>query len=273
MGTLLCFIGWTWVHFYWEGPYGVLIWQDATYELAERWGIDWDEFVGTGADDGLVQKWLARIAWMYAACTVAALIAGRESFVRSRLAATVMIGGAGLLVILSYAKYVAAQRQLPMFIEYGGQMLMPVVFVLALTVGVRHRVTVATAMIAMMMTFAGHGAYALNLWPTPATFHAMISITTGAEYETTQTILLIAGILDIVVCVGIFVPWTRRASALYAAVWGLMTAIARPLAGMSWGLNYWGADQFLHETILRAPHFLIPLYLFLLWQPNEKELP
>ena len=35
---------------------------------------------------------------------------------------------------------------------------------------------------------------------------------------------------------------------------------------MSLSLNYWGADQFLHEAVLRAPHFLIPLYLFLLWK-------
>ena len=53
----------------------------------------------------------------------------------------------------------------------------------------------------------------------------------------------------------------------------LGTALARPVAGMSLSLNYWGADQFLHEAVLRAPHFLIPLYLFFLWCSRSRNAP
>ncbi len=265
-GAFLCFAGWTWVHFYWEAPYGILLWQDATYQFASRLGIDWDEFVGSGADDGFVQTWLARTAWLYLGCTILTLTAGKRSWFQW----AGLLGGSGLLVVLSYAKYVAAQRQLPMFVEHGGQMLMPVLLVLALALGVRHRATILLAVVAFVMTFAGHGSYALNLWPTPATFYAMTCVSLGVEYETAQTLLRIFGVLDLLVCIGILLPPIRRACALYAVGWGLLTALARPVAGMSWSLNYWGADQFLQETVLRAPHFLIPLYLFLLWQkPRE----
>ncbi len=188
---------------------------------------------------------------------------------RSRMQLVALLGGSGLLVVLSYAKYVAAQYQPPMFVEHGGQILMPVLLVLALTLGARHRVTMATAMFALVMTFAGHGCYALDIWPTPATFYGMTSVILHVEYETAQTLLRIAGGLDFVVCVGIFIRPLRRSCALYATVWGFLTAIARPVAGMSWSLNYWGADQYLHETVLRAPHFLIPLYLFLLWRKPQ----
>ena len=34
LAALLCFAGWTWGHLYWEGPYGVLLWHDTTYDLA-----------------------------------------------------------------------------------------------------------------------------------------------------------------------------------------------------------------------------------------------
>ena len=44
LGALFCFAGWTWVHFYWEGPYGILLWQDTTYALAERLGVSWETF-------------------------------------------------------------------------------------------------------------------------------------------------------------------------------------------------------------------------------------
>lgn len=208
-----------------------------------------------------MQKWLARIGWLYLVCTILTLTVGKRSWVQM----VALLGGSGLLVVLSYAKYVAAQSQLPMFVEHGGQMLMPVLLVMALAFGVRHRVTIFTAMVALVMTFAGHGCYALNIWPTPGTFYGITCVSLHVEYETAKTLIRIAGVLDFLICIGIFISPLRRSCALYAAVWGFLTAIARPVAGMSWSLYFWGADQFVHEAVLRAPHFLIPLYLFLIW--------
>jgi len=266
LGGFFCFAGWAWVHFYWEGPHGVLLWQDNTYQLAEWFGMSWEEFVGSGANDGFIQKWVSRIGWLYLACCILTLTARRNS--QFQMAG--LIGGSGLLVVMAYAKYVGAQHQLPMFVEHGGQMLIPVILVFALTLGVRHRVTVGCAMVAVIMIFAGHGAYALGYhWPTPANFLGMTSVILHVDSGTAVTILRVAGILDLLVCVGIFIPALRRTSALYAVVWGFLTALARPVAGMSMDLNYWGADQTLHEAVLRAPHFMIPLYLFFLWQKTE----
>ncbi len=266
LGAFLCFAGWTWSHFYWQGPYGVLFWRDSTFVLAERMGLTWEEFVGSGANDGVVQKWIRWIAWFYLGGCVLSLTVRRNSW--WQIAA--LVGGAGLLAVLAYAKFISAQRQLPMLIEHGGQVLMPVLLVAGLVFGTRHRVTVVIAMIAFVMTFSGHGSYAIGWpFPTPANFSGMTRVILGVEPGTASLFLLVAGILDLVVCVGIFIPAIRRPCALYAAVWGGLTALARPVAGMSTDLNYWGSDQFLHEAILRAPHFMIPLYLFLLWKKPE----
>ena len=200
------------------------------------------------------------MGWPYLVCTALTLTVRRGSWVQ-------MMGlliGSGLLGLLAYAKYVGAQRQLPMLIEYGGQVLSPVLLVLALALGVRHRATVITAMVAFVATFAGHGLFAAGVWPTPSTFYGMTVKILGVEYDAAMAFLRIAGILDFVVCVGIFIPYARLPCALYAAAWGLLTALARPMAGMSTSLNYWGADQYVHEAVLRAPHFFIPVYLFLL---------
>ncbi len=270
LGAFLCFAGWTWHHFYWEAPYGILLWHDATYAFAGQWGISWEEFVGTGAADGFVQKWVARVGWLYLACTILSLTVRKGAWIQM----AALVGGSGLLTILSYAKYLAAQSQPPMFIEHGGQMLVPALLVLALAVGVRHRVTVGTAIVAVVMTFAGHGSYALGFWPTPAGFHGMTAVILQTEYPATRAFLHAAGLLDFLVCLGLFVPVLRRQSAFYAALWGLLTSLARPVAGMSLDLQYWGADHFIHEAVLRAPHFLVPLCLFFLWhQPRRAGNP
>lgn len=269
LGAFLCFAGWSWVHYYWEAPYGVLVWNDTTYDLARRFGVDWDEFVGTGASDGWVQTWLARVVWLYLICMVLTVTVHRRSWFQM----AGLVVGTGMLAVLSYAKYASAQRQLPMFIEHGGQMLMPLLLVMSLSLGPRHRVTVITAVIAVVMTFAGHGSYALGIWPTPSNFYAMTSVILRVDYDVATAFLRTVGILDLIVCVGIFIPWTRRACAAYAVAWGFLTAIARPVAGMSWSLYYWGADQYVHEAVLRSPHWIIPLYLFVLYRRSPDPLP
>ena len=212
----------------------MLLWQDSTYELANRFGLTWEEFVGSGADDGLVQKWIANIWWLYLVCSVPTITVHKKCWMQM----SALVFGSGLLTLLSYATYVSSQQQLPMFIEHGGQMLIPILLVMALTLGASHKVTVITAVIALMMTFAGHGSYATGLWPTPGNFYAMTTLILGVDYPTAQTLLRTAGVLDFLVCIGICIPYLRRASALYATAWGFLTAIARPVAGMSWGLNY-----------------------------------
>jgi len=265
LGAFACFAGWAWVHFYWEGPYGILLWHDTTFSLADQLGIGWKEFVGSGADDGMVQKWLARIGWLYLVCSVLSLTVREKSWIQM----AGLIGGSGLLVMMGYAKYLGSRGQFPMFVEHGGQMLIPVILVLALIYGVRHRFTVTTAMVAVVLIFAGHGAYALGYyWPTPPNFYGMTSIILGVESSTAGIILRVAGVLDLLVCIGIFIPALRWGSACYAMAWGFLTALARPVSGMSTELNYWGADQYIHEAVLRAPHFMIPLYLLYLWRKS-----
>lgn len=274
LGAFLCLLGWTWSHLYWQGPYGVLVWQEETYALAERFGVSWDGFVGTGANDGIVQKGIRGIGWLYLVGSFLCLTVRRGSTIQM----IGLVGASGLLILLSYAKYVSAARQLPMFVEHGGQILMPVLLVLALWKGVTHRTTIFTAMAAFIATFMGHGAYAIGWWPTPPTFMAMTSVILGTDHESTLIFLRVAGVLDFVICLGILVPRIRLASALYGLFWGFVTALARPVAGMSTDLNFWGADQFIHEAVLRAPHYMIPAYLALLWwrpawQDSEVSVP
>lgn len=264
-GTFACLAGWTWVHLYWEGPYGVLLWHNGSYALAEKLGFSWDSFAGSGANDGVVQRGIGLIGWLYLVCAIMSLIVRKSS----RWQCATLFAASGLLFLLAFAKYVGAQRQLPMLVEYGGQFLMPSIFALALRFGVRHRLTVAIATIGFVMTFVGHGAYALGIiWPTPSNFFAMTSVILKVDHDAAVNFLRVAGVLDLLVCLGLFMPRLRVISAAYAAIWGLMTALARPVAGMSFSLNYWGADQFLHEAICRAPHFIIPLFLFLIFRSS-----
>ena len=114
-------------------------------------------------------------------------------------------------------------------------------------IGRSAQVTVNTAIIAVVTTFAGHGLYAAGVWPTPSTF---IGMTRSTLVGTTppQNFLRVAGFLDFIVCCGMF-SQTYSGSMLCMLFSGALQRMARPVAGMSWDLNYWGADQFLPELV------------------------
>ena len=52
LAAFFCFAGWTWVHYYWEGPIGVLLWDEHVYRWMEHLGVSWEAFVGSGAEPG-----------------------------------------------------------------------------------------------------------------------------------------------------------------------------------------------------------------------------
>ncbi|MEM6363522.1 MAG: hypothetical protein AAF745_03775, partial [Planctomycetota bacterium] len=254
-------------------PLGVLLWHEATLQWVTSWGVSWDTFVGTGADDGLIQILQRGVGWTLFFAAIAA-IAIRFSGRATRCTSTVGISiGAICLSVITLALYVRAMQQLPMLIEHGGQVLMPICLLLAVHYGARSSITVTITVVAVMLTFAGHGAYAAGMWPTPANFYAMTTVILGTDFETTQRMLFIAGVLDFAVCVGLLVPYFRGIAAGYAVVWGFLTAMARPVAGMSLELNYFAADQHLHQAILRAPHFILPAFLVLIWSTDESDVP
>lgn len=122
--------------------------------------------------------------------------------------------------------------------------------------------------LAIALTFTGHGLYALG-WPygRPGHFIAMTQEILGLPEAGVRWYLTTAGILDLIVSVGIFFPRLARPLLLYAAVWGLLTALARPLAYVT--LEHLGPDlhRWVPEMLFRLPHSLVPLALWRALRP------
>ena len=84
-------------------------------------------------------------------------------------------------------------------------------------------------------------------------------------------ILQVAGVLDFVLAVLIFIPGKAARWALaYAVLWGLATSVARVWANVYWEFPLESLHQWLFESVMRLPHALIPLALWL-WLGKERE--
>ncbi len=106
-----------------------------------------------------------------------------------------------------------------------------------------------TLRIALCGEFLGHGWYAFQAVPG---FQALLAGATGLPLESAATLLPIIGVTDFVIAaLALLKP--IRIVLLYAAVWGFLTALSRPVSGAT--------DIF--AFIERFPNCGVPLAL--LW--------
>ncbi len=259
IGMCCCFIGWAWQHLRWGVPYDAVLWHpDYLGWLAQTLSVTWETYVAQIMTDRRILLGVRTLGVVYLVMAGIALTAKRNS--RTQLVG--LAWGSALLAAAAFSKYVDAGHALATLVEQGGQILTPVVLILALRRGVRDRWTIAVALVAFWATFAGHGVYAIGWAPTPGRFYALVHAIFNSGPDATERLLRTAGILDFVVCVGVVIPMLRPGCLAYATLWGLLTSLARPVAGMSVQADWWGADQFLHEAMLRAPHACLPLFLW-----------
>ena len=54
ISTFFCFSGWAWGHLYWEPTYTSILWSETTFEWFQKFGYTWEDFAGTGSNDGPV---------------------------------------------------------------------------------------------------------------------------------------------------------------------------------------------------------------------------
>ena len=99
-----------------------------------------------------------------------------------------------------------------------------------------------------MLEFVGHGAFGILTKPAWVPYYGVLGIPEAWAYR----LMPLTGGVDLFLGFLVLLK-PVRAALLYMAVWGLWTALLRPLAG-----------EPLWETIERAPNYLVPAALLYL---------
>lgn len=87
---------------------------------------------------------------------------------------------------------------------------------------------------------------------------------TGWSEGAALEFLYLVGALDLLVAAAVLAPARLAKPALaYAAIWGLLTALARGAAFIRWENLSDSTAQWLHEVVMRLPHAAVPAVLFL----------
>ncbi len=266
LSTFLLFAGRAWQHLFWDAPFRALLWDKDWMEGLVTWltGNTWQAYVTSETAGYFIDNLIFSFGIFYAAMAILTLVINQRMKGLTWLYALSSLA-LGLLAFL-YCK--DKFYHLGQFFEYVLQFSLPLFFYLALSEKINLLKLRLFLKIAIALTFSAHGLYALGYYPQPGEFVDMVINTLHVSESTAKYVLYVAGILDMVFAIGIFIPRTAKISLIYMVLWGAATAAARTWANfyMDFPLN--SLHQNLHETIYRLPHALIPLSVLFMQFPH-----
>ncbi len=255
------FAGRAWQHFFRDVPLRELLWDES---LMRGWvekftSLSWREFVSSPSIDESIRQ--ATIGWgfFYLLCSILCLAVFH---IPKFLKAFIWVGAAGLVFLaLVYMK--VSFFHFGQFFEYSLQFSAPIFLLWLVKETAPTRPLIFWMKVAIALTFACHGLYALGYYPRPGNYFEMIMNALPLSQNGAVRFLLGAGTLDFVVAFGIFLPWKwSRWVLLYAVAWGFATTMARIVGNFYAAFPWESLYNWVHEAVFRFPHFLIPLAVY-----------
>lgn len=258
-------VGRGWLTWRWDSPIRGIVWQEDWWSgLMQRLGTNWEQFAVT-SDTGISLA-TTMLGLVLIVSAILPWVIKRGSRFRHSLWVPTAI-----LVLDSFARWVAADYDFGMALEHSLQMIAPVSLLLALGPGNNGGRWSLLVSIAAAFTFIGHGFYAAGIHPVPLSYQNMTIGILGVSQATAPIFLSFAGWLDIAFAIGLFFRPTRLISLIYLVGWGGATALARVVAHLDFEAVGWALDPWLFETVVRTPHWLLPLLLLLLDRESARK--
>ncbi|SDX24765.1 hypothetical protein SAMN05444411_10427 [Lutibacter oricola] len=266
LSVILVFIGRAYQHLFWDAPVRAFFWDENLIKplIENLFNVEWQTYVTSVTLDLFLDNLVVGFGLLYSLCFLAVIFYKPSKKVLKYL---ILVGSIGL-VFLAFLLMKERFYQFAQFFEYSLQFAIPVIFVFSYKGWVYNNLILILKVL-VAIVFVAHGLYAVGYYPVPGYFLGMVINIFGFSEEVSKTFLLVAGVLDFVVSILIFIPKTAKIALLYAFVWGTLTALARVVAGLSVDFFWESIHLNLFQTIYRLPHGLIPLYLFFRMK-NEK---
>lgn len=263
-------VGRGWEHLVWNPPYRVILWDERLLtpfiELLTPW--TWQEYVSSDAVHSFTQSVIKFIGLLYLS------LAGITLFIKpwhKKLFKLYVLVSLHMLFI-TYLITLDKGSFLGLFIEHAIQVSIPFLFAGLYLKRFTFNESMTLFKIVMACTFVGHGLFAAGFHPVPGNFVEMVISTFSVTEETAYILLRTAGTIDFIAAIFLFMPKTQMYSLAFMSFWGIVTAFARTVAHLDFNLLLMSSNQWIHETIYRLPHGLVPLFVMIYLLGGKKKL-
>ncbi|WP_103069997.1 hypothetical protein [Aquimarina sediminis] len=267
LSAFVIFIGRAYQHIVWDAPYRTFLWDEGILKgvIETLFDTTWNEYVTSPSAASITSFCIKLIGVFYLLCAVVTL---RLKPDMKKLGKFILLGGSFGLFILALLYCKEKFLHVGQFFEYTIQFICPVLLYMLLFTSVELKKIRLIALIAIALTFSCHGLYAIGYYPRPGTFIDMTLNTLPISEPSAHAMLKIAGILDFVVAIAIFIPRISYATLVYAFIWGGLTAMARLVGHFHMAFLWNSFSQWTWEMLIRLPHALIPLFVMVIDRPD-----
>ncbi|SNR16687.1 DoxX-like family protein [Tenacibaculum jejuense] len=262
LSVFFIFIGRAWQHLFWDAPYRTFFWDESLLKpvIENVFAISWTTYATSTTTDTFVQSLIIAKGVLYVIAAISSILITRSNKKLFRI--PIFVGGISLVILtilLTKEKF----YHFAQFFEHGIQFGLPFVLLYTLKENYNEQKVFLSLKVLIAVTFFSHGLYAFGAYPVPGKFVDMVINIFGCSESFALSFLYIAGVLDFILAVLIFLPKFSKYALIYAVVWGLLTALARIVANFYIEFPLQSIHQNLYEVVYRLPHGLVPLLVVL----------
>lgn len=256
------FLGRAYQFLFIDAPLRALFWDESLLSpiVEGIFNTPWNEYASSLKVTQAIQYFIKAIGVIFALAGIAVFFLRKNSPII--LNALMWVAWAGLL-LLAISIFKSKNYLFLEFLELSLQLATPALLILYVTQKINYQKLILGLKIAVAATFLPHGLFAMGVPFIPGHFIDMTISILGCTQSQAELFLLIAGILDAVVAIGIFIPKIERYCLLYAVFWGLTTAFARIWAGFNVDFIALSLHLNLNQTVYRLVHGIVPLIIYL----------
>lgn len=270
ISSFFIFSGRAYQHLFWDAPYRSFFWDQHLLEPVINFVFDisWQSYVTNLNTDLAIQILTRSIGVLYLVCAIISIIINENS---KRWMRCILKLGAVSLIFLALMITKNKFFHLIMFFEHTIQFGVPI----ALLYFLKHKNALLLLFylkVFIALAFICHGMYAIGVfYPLSGNFVTMTLNILPVQEEMAKNLLFVAGVLDFIIAIAIFIPKLSKPVLLYACFWGGVTALARIFSAFHYDFSLSIMHQYLYLTIYRLPHGLIPLLVYLYLYKNSLE--
>lgn len=256
------FAGRAYDYLFWGSPIRVLFWDQTLFSpVVEFFGTTWEEYAANLNVDRYLERATYFGGFFFILCAITSSLLLP---IRRRYLTSFIYVGSGILFCHALLEMKDHFYHYGQLFEHSIQVGAPVLFAWAVFNPHRPNRILFIAKILIALTFAAHGLYAIGFYPVPGHFLDMTINILACNEDQARLFLQIAGVLDMVVAVGLFIPKIDYYVLIYAVLWGLATALARIVSGFDASFLMPSLHSYVYKTVLRLAHGLVPLAALLL---------
>jgi len=274
IAVFLIFAGRAYQYIVYGAPFRAFLWDQGLLSslIEDFFNTPWNEY----ATSKTVDVWIERITLingiLLVLAAISALVINQSN---KKYLKPIIYFGSFSLLILSVLLMKDKFYHFAQFFEHAIQVITPLVLLTALTENISFEKISKTLKILVAITFTSHGLYALGYYPIPGNFIDMTISSVGVSEDIAKIFLYVAGVLDIILSILIFIPKVSKYALLYAFLWGTLTAFARITGYFTSDLILLSLEGSFYQALYRIPHGLIPLVIYLIdykYLPKKEEV-